>query len=210
MARHLRPLRLALSILGVCFLAAAAPAQKAAPPGSDLRAFAAKRFPQPVRVGDLIQRTVLEPVESQPILGHVVDVVRFPNQQLAIVIKYGGPVSVDAFASFAVAAILIAAAYRLARDATLVLLEAAPPHVPVGAVREAILGFEGIAEVHDLHVWTLGAGHDAITTHVRAKTVDPTLARRLSHALREAFDTEYVTVQVESFDEGCAVDDEPV
>jgi cation diffusion facilitator family transporter len=128
----------------------------------------------------------------------------------AIVIKYGGPVSVDAFASFAVAAILIAAAYRLARDATLVLLEAAPPHVPVGAVREAILGFEGIAEVHDLHVWTLGAGHDAITTHVRAKTVDPTLARRLSHALREAFDTEYVTVQVESFDEGCAVDDEPV
>ena len=90
MARHLRPLRLALSILGVCFLSAAAPAQQAAPPGSDLRAFAAKRFPQPVRVGDLIQRTVLEPVESQPILGHVVDVVRFPNQQLAIVIKYGG------------------------------------------------------------------------------------------------------------------------
>jgi hypothetical protein len=31
----------------------------------------------------------------------------------------------------------------------------------------------------------------------------------LSQALREAFDTEYVTVQVESFDEGCAVDDEP-
>jgi cobalt-zinc-cadmium efflux system protein len=127
----------------------------------------------------------------------------------AIVIKYGGPVSVDAIASFAVAAILVAAAYRLARDATLVLLEAAPPHLPVGAVREVILGFQGIAEVHDLHVWTLGAGHDAITTHVRAKTLDPTIARRLSHALREAFDTEYVTVQVESFDEACAVDDQP-
>jgi len=89
-ARHLKPLSLALTILGVCFLAGAAPAQRAAPPGSDLRAFAAKRFPQPVRVGDLIQRTVLEPVESQPILGHVVDVVRLANQQLAIVIKYGG------------------------------------------------------------------------------------------------------------------------
>ncbi len=127
----------------------------------------------------------------------------------AIVIKYGGPVSVDAIASFAVAAILVAAAYRLARQATLVLLEAAPPHLPVGAVREAILAFEGITDVHDLHVWTLGAGHDAITTHVRAKTTDPTIARRLSQALREAFDTEYVTVQVESFDEACAVDDQP-
>jgi len=127
----------------------------------------------------------------------------------AIVIKYGGPVSVDALASFAVAAILLAAAYRLARDATLVLLEAAPPHVPVEAVRQAILGFGGISDVHDLHVWTLGAGHDAITAHVRAKVSDPTIARRLSSALREAFDTEYVTVQVEPFDEGCAVDDEP-
>jgi len=127
----------------------------------------------------------------------------------AIIIKYGGPVSVDAIASFAVAAILVAAAYRLARDATLVLLEAAPPHLPVAAVREAILGFEGITDVHDLHVWTLGAGHDAITAHVRAKTTDPTIARRLSHALREAFDTEYVTVQVESFDEACAVDEQP-
>ena len=95
-------------------------------------------------------------------------------------------------------------AFRVVRDATLVLLEAAPLHVPVGAVREVIRGFAGIAEVHDLHVWTLGAGHDAITAHVRAKAHDPTIARRLSLALREAFETEYVTVQVESPEEECA------
>jgi cobalt-zinc-cadmium efflux system protein len=129
----------------------------------------------------------------------------------AIVIKLGGTVAVDAIASFVVAAILVAAAYRLVRDATLVLLEAAPPHVPVGAVRGVILAFEGIASVHDLHVWTLGAGHDAITTHVRAVKADPTLAHRLSYALREQFDCEYVTVQVESPapGEGCDKSDEP-
>ncbi len=91
------------------------------------------------------------------------------------------------------------------RDATLVLLEAAPVHIPVGAVREVILAFPGIAEVHDLHVWTLGAGHDAITAHVRAVAPDPTVARKLSNALREAFETEYVTVQVEAREEECAV-----
>jgi hypothetical protein len=79
-----------MSFFGGCFLAGAVAAQQAAPPGSDLHAFAAKRFPQPVLVGDLIQRTVLEPVESQPVLGHVVNVVRLANQELAIVIKYGG------------------------------------------------------------------------------------------------------------------------
>ncbi|MGO8996481.1 MAG: cation diffusion facilitator family transporter [Polyangiaceae bacterium] len=122
----------------------------------------------------------------------------------AIAIKLGGPVSIDAIASFAVAAILVFSAFRVVRDATLVLLEAAPLHAPVGAVREMISGFAGIAEVHDLHVWTLGAGHDAITAHVRAKAHDPTIARRLSLALREAFETEYVTVQVESPEEECA------
>jgi cobalt-zinc-cadmium efflux system protein len=121
----------------------------------------------------------------------------------AIVIKLGGPVTVDAIASFVVAAILLFSALRVIRDATLVLLEAAPVHIPVGAVREVILAFPGIAELHDLHVWTLGAGHDAITAHVKASAADPTIARELSRTLREAFETEYVTVQVESREEDC-------
>lgn len=130
----------------------------------------------------------------------------------AIVIKMGGSVVVDALASFMVAAILFFSALRVVRDATLVLLEAAPLHAPVGAVREVILAFPGVAEVHDLHVWTLGAGHDAITAHVRAKDGGATLAKRLSRALREAFETEYVTVQVEGTDrgsEGCDPEEEP-
>jgi cation diffusion facilitator family transporter len=129
----------------------------------------------------------------------------------AIVIKLGGPVTIDAFASFAVAAILFFSAFRVVRDASLVLLEAAPLHAPVGAVREVILAFPGVAEVHDLHVWTLGAGHDAITAHVRSTDADATLAGRLSRALRVAFETEYVTVQVEGVEggEACAAGDEP-
>jgi cobalt-zinc-cadmium efflux system protein len=126
----------------------------------------------------------------------------------AIAIKLGGPVTIDAIASFLVAAILLFSALRVVRDATLVLLEAAPLHLPVGVVREVILAFPGVAEVHDLHVWTLGAGHDAITAHIRAAEPDPTIARRLSSSLREAFDTEYVTVQVESREEVCTVEPE--
>ena len=120
----------------------------------------------------------------------------------AIVIRMGGPASVDPIASFFVAGILIIGALRLVRDGTLVLLEAAPPHLPVGAVRTVVGAFPGVLEVHDLHVWTLGAGHDAITVHVRAKP-DPTIARRISDKVRTSFGVEYVTVQVESPDEEC-------
>jgi hypothetical protein len=64
-------------------------AQESAPPGTDHASFAAKRFPQPVRVGDLIHRAVLEPVESRRILGHVEQVIRLDSGP-AIVMSYGG------------------------------------------------------------------------------------------------------------------------
>jgi hypothetical protein len=90
MAQRLPSLGSSLRIAALVGVAVAALAQEPAPPGSDLKAFAAKRFPQPVRVGDLIQRPVLEPLESRPLLGHVVEVVRLADNELAIVIKYGG------------------------------------------------------------------------------------------------------------------------
>jgi hypothetical protein len=70
--------------------AAAALAQEAAPAGVDAAMFEAKRFPQPVRVGDLLQRTVLEPVESRRILGHVDRVIRGNDGKEAVVMSFGG------------------------------------------------------------------------------------------------------------------------
>ena len=65
-------------------------AQQPAPAGVDPVAFAAKRFPQPIRVGDLIHRTVLQPTESRPVLGHVLQVIRRDDGSEAIVMQYGG------------------------------------------------------------------------------------------------------------------------
>ncbi len=60
------------------------------PDAQDLAESAAKRFPQPVRVGDLRDRWVLEPVESQPTLGRVHDVVKEADGTIAVIIDYGG------------------------------------------------------------------------------------------------------------------------
>ena len=115
----------------------------------------------------------------------------------AIAIKLGASPKVDAVASFVVAAILIYGSGRLLCDAVLILLEASPPHLAVDDVRAAILGTAGVAELHDLHVWTLGAGHDAITAHVSATSSDPSIASRVEETVRRRFPVEYVTIQVE-------------
>jgi hypothetical protein len=60
------------------------------PPGMSLAASTAMRFPQPVRVGDLIDREVLRPVESQDVLGRVRRLVRDRDGQVMVVVDFGG------------------------------------------------------------------------------------------------------------------------
>ena len=121
----------------------------------------------------------------------------------AVLIRMGFSSKVDPIASFVVAAILFVGALRLLRDGLTVLLEAAPEHLPVDRVRAVVAGTAGVAELHDLHVWSLGAGHDAITAHVRSTGADATVGARVERAIRSAFHVEYVTVQVEVGDQDC-------
>ncbi|MCJ2092057.1 hypothetical protein MKK67_05995 [Methylobacterium sp. J-072] len=60
------------------------------PTRSMLAERAARRFPQPVRVGDLIDRPVLEPVEAQHVLGRVDAVTRDETGGIAVIVRFGG------------------------------------------------------------------------------------------------------------------------
>ena len=86
-------------LLGSCLLAAAAnfvhaqsttPGGMPAPPGMSLAESTAMRFPQPVRVGDLLGREVLRPVESQDVLGRVRRLVRDRDGRIMVVVDVGG------------------------------------------------------------------------------------------------------------------------
>lgn len=114
-----------------------------------------------------------------------------------LAIRLGASPLIDPLASFVVVSILIIGALRLLRDAGLVLLEAAPAHLPVGKIEKALLAIQGITRVSALHVWSLGTGHDAIIARVRTSSVDPRLGAQASALLRKRFAVEYVTVEVE-------------
>ncbi len=82
--------RLLLAIPALAALGAPARAVPPLPDAAALAAGAAKRYPQPVRAGDLIGRDVLQPLESQPILGRVTAIVRRPDGGLDFIIAFGG------------------------------------------------------------------------------------------------------------------------
>ena len=60
------------------------------PPGMSLAGSTAMRFPQPVRVGDLHHRLVLQPVESQIILGRVRAVIHDAQDNVMVIMNFGG------------------------------------------------------------------------------------------------------------------------
>jgi cobalt-zinc-cadmium efflux system protein len=122
----------------------------------------------------------------------------------ALVVRFSGSTVADPIGAFAVAAILIVGVLRLLRDSGLVFLEAAPAHLPVPAIRDLVLAYPGVTAVHELHVWALGAGHDAITVHVGTRETDLSLGRAIAQSLRKKLGVEYVTVQVEPTGHACS------
>ncbi len=122
-------------LLAAVLLLAGAPslAQPPAPAAADLAARQARRFPQPVRVGDLIRRQVLRPVEQQDVLGRVAGVVRRQDGAILIVVDQGGvlgrgtrPVAVP------VEAMALLGEYTALMDLTPGQLAALPTFDPAG------------------------------------------------------------------------------
>lgn len=115
----------------------------------------------------------------------------------SLVIRFGGTPLVDPIASLIVVAILLIGAFRLLRDAGAVLLDAAPKHLPVEKVKKMLLDIEGVKEIHALHVWSLGTGHDAVTAHLIVDDKHLDIGAKASRKIRHSLKVEYVTVQIE-------------
>jgi hypothetical protein len=79
-----------VSMAGAVHAQSTTPGGMPPPPGMSLQESAAMRFPQPVRVGDLIGREVLRPVESQDVLGRVRRLVRDRDGRILVVVDFGG------------------------------------------------------------------------------------------------------------------------
>jgi cobalt-zinc-cadmium efflux system protein len=108
----------------------------------------------------------------------------------------------DALGSFLISLIIIYGAWNLIKESVNVLLEGTPAHINLAAVEEAIKETKGVTEVHDLHVWTITSGLEALSAHVR---FDQTIAQNellksLRLRLHNDFGIEHLTIQMETPD----------
>jgi cobalt-zinc-cadmium efflux system protein len=117
-------------------------------------------------------------------------------------ITFRGWYAADPLFGALVGLLIIYSSWNLIREATNVLLEGTPAHINLAAVEETILETDGIEEVHDLHVWTITSGREALSAHVvhDAAASPRELLRGLRERLRREFGFDHLTIQMETAD----------
>lgn len=120
----------------------------------------------------------------------------------ALLIMFFGWGWADPLASVIVATLVLISGWRVAKDAIHVLMEGTPKNVDLDDIIQTMENVSGIASIHDLHVWSITSGQNALSCHA---VVDGELSvqdsqkmlRTLEHELEEK-GVGHVTVQMEN------------
>jgi cobalt-zinc-cadmium efflux system protein len=118
----------------------------------------------------------------------------------------GGWDWLDPLVSIAIAAMISWQAIRLLASAADVMLQTAPRHLDLDAVRSDLSRVADVVDVHDLHVWTLAEDMVVATAHlmVRSGADMHGVLDRAQEVLHERYGLDHATLQVEPDDHsGC-------
>jgi len=157
-------------------------------------------------VVNLISMRLLRPGagESLNVRGAYLEVLGDAASSAAVIVAAGvilftGWTIADPLASIAIALLILPRTWSLLRQAVNILLEGAPPHLDVTEIEAAMREAQGVRRVHDLHVWTLTSGREAMSAHV---VVDPDapgdrILDALHVILHARFGIDHTTIQIE-------------
>lgn len=105
----------------------------------------------------------------------------------------------DPLASFLVGGLILIGSWSLVKDSVNILLEGTPSHIDLTLVKEELCKVNGVASIHDLHVWTLTSGIHAMSCHAVLSGAEERhkILAELSSIVRSQFKIEHTTIQLE-------------
>ena len=119
----------------------------------------------------------------------------------ALIILATGWTQADAIISALIGLFVVPRAWALLRSVIDVLLESTPRHLSISQIEAAMRAQPGVESVHDLHLWSITSGFDAMSGHVRSNgRRSEDVLHDLRTMLRERFGIDHVTLQVEAAD----------
>jgi cobalt-zinc-cadmium efflux system protein len=120
-------------------------------------------------------------------------------------ILFSGMSWVDPALSLLIAAMILWSSIGILRETLNILLEGTPRNMQLGSVRDAMETVPGVLDVHDLHIWSLGAQSHALASHVRISEMPASecssILKEINSRLHDRFHITHTTIQFET--SGC-------
>jgi len=119
----------------------------------------------------------------------------------AVVIHVTGARWIDPLLGLAIGLLVLWSSIGILRESSHILLEGRPRELRLEEVARAMLTIEGVQEVHDVHLWSLGGGHHALSLHARIPDMHLDECEQLLASIKrkasQDFGIEHTTVQLE-------------
>jgi cobalt-zinc-cadmium efflux system protein len=117
------------------------------------------------------------------------------------VILATGQYWVDSALSFGIGALILWSGFGIVRETLNILLEGTPRGLEIDKVEAAIRRIDGVNDVHDLHVWSIGSETHALSCHIAIADIPPSVSERILREVKERlhvdFHIDHTTIQFE-------------
>lgn len=108
---------------------------------------------------------------------------------------------IDSALSFGIGALILWSGLGIVRETLNILLEGTPRGIALERVEIAIRAVEGVNDVHDLHVWSIGSETAALSCHISIADIPPSVSERIlrdvKERLHDEFRIDHTTIQFE-------------
>jgi cobalt-zinc-cadmium efflux system protein len=119
----------------------------------------------------------------------------------AVLIGWTGAGWIDPLLGMGIGALILWSCAHVLRESSHILLEGLPRQIRLEDVARGILGVEGVQEVHDIHIWTLGTDLLALSCHIRIPDMHMEESEKILAGVREILAREFhithTTIQFE-------------
>jgi cobalt-zinc-cadmium efflux system protein len=108
---------------------------------------------------------------------------------------------IDSALSVGIGVLILWSGFSIVRETLNILLEGTPRGMKLERIEFAIRSVEGVNDVHDLHVWSIGSETHALSCHISIADIPPSVSERILRDVKErlqhGFRINHTTIQFE-------------
>src|SRR5271165_760134 len=108
---------------------------------------------------------------------------------------------IDPVLSVGIGVLILWSGYGIVRETLNILLEGTPRGMELEKIESALRAIEGVNDVHDLHVWSIGSESHALSCHISIADIPPSVSERILRDVKEClhhrFHIDHTTIQFE-------------